>query len=326
MRKTYREAIAMSLLVALSSGALLQAEAVADVITASAPADGTVPPAMADSSSIPPEYDTYLLEQGRIVYVQLEVARKAAMAKDKWSFISAVGRANEALKHLEDPHQIEALEKQMGVIHRDIGKPANSNLKQQLWVPVQATLDAGSVSAGSGAHSVLPDKTSDSNPEFQQSMEVIKSDVTYSLGMFPLLRVKEDMNSAMRSIDMAKPYWPGALEAIESALESFHWYQRVPDQGLLTAYSYVVDAYALATGSNARGDKDQEVLNLLQSAAAQLANVSDGEPLLMETKGLIDKITPKPGDINLLAQHIQEIIRVKRQQSQDQYWSSVAKE
>ena len=57
-------------------------------------------------------------------------------------------------------------------------------------------------------------------------LDVVTSSIQYSLGMFPLQKVKEDLDAARATASLSKPDWAGTLEAVQSALAAFHWYTR----------------------------------------------------------------------------------------------------
>ncbi len=237
--------ISVSLLVA----GLARADNSAVPITPAPAANVDLTPVQADSPNIPPDYNTYLLTQGRDVYAQLQIARHAALNHNQAGFINALGQAREALD---------------------------------------------------------------------------KDASTYNLGVFPLTKVKEDLDSASAAADNNTPYWPGALEAVQSALATFHWYGQVPSHGLLAAYTDAVNAYTLASSPNFLPEQRQDVLNQLGKAAEELQKSPGTAELVTETRRLIDKVMPENHAIKLLLQHIQQQINDQRQQSEDQYLQNIA--
>ena len=149
---------------------------------------------------------------------------------------------------------------------------------------------------------------------------------TNNLGVFPLTKVKGDLDSASAAADNDTPYWPGALEAVQSALATFQWYEQAPAHNLLAAYTDGVSAYTLAMSPNFRPEQGQSVLDQLGKAAAELQKAPATDALQAETRSLIDKVTPENGEIKQLLQHIHQQINERRQQSEDQYLQNIAAE
>lgn len=290
-----------------------------------------VAPVQADSPTIPPDYDTYLLSQGKEVYAQLLMARQAALNKNSDGFINALAFAREAMNNLQVPDQVRTLDKQLGIIKQDLGKQG-SKLNSDLWVPVEAQLrnalifnsdtiiDQAAASASKGVEAA---RNNDNNAVKAALDEVVQAS-TYNLGVFPLSKVKADLDAASEAADNDSPYWPGALEAVQSALATFQWYEQVPAHGLLAAYTDAASAYALANSPEFRLDQHQTVIDLLGKAADELRQSPHSAELQIEIRALIDKVTPENSDIKLLLQHIQQQINQLRQQSEDQYLQTIA--
>lgn len=288
-------------------------------------------PVQADSPNIPPDYDAYLLSQGKEVYAQLLMARQAALNKNADGFINALGFAREALDNLQVPDQVKTLDKQLGIIKQDLGKQGGK-LNSDLWVPVEAQLRSALIfnsdtiidqAAASASKGVEAARNND-NSAVRAALDEVVQASTYNLGVFPLSKVKADLDAASAAADNDNPYWPGALEAVQSALATFQWYEQVPAHGLLAAYTDAVSAYALATSPNFRIDQRQSVLDLLGKAADELRQSPGAAELQIEIRALIDKVTPENSDIKLLLQHIQQQINQQRQQSEDQYLQTIA--
>lgn len=141
--------------------------------------------------------------------------------------------------------------------------------------------------------------------------------------LFPLSKVKDDLDAASAAGDTDTPYWPGALEAVQNALASFQWYDQGQAKSLLDAYSYVIDAYTLATAPEFRSDQLQTVLDLLGNAADALQTNPDGKTLQEKTLNLIDKVTPENSEIKQLLQDIRQQISDSRQSSEAQYLAGI---
>jgi hypothetical protein len=288
-------------------------------------------PVQADSPSIPPDYNTYLLAQGKDVYAQLQIARQAALNHNQAGFISALGQAREALDKVQVPGQVKALDKQLGIIKQDLGKQGNK-LDTGLWIPVEANLrdalvfssdtliNKAAASAKKGMEAARNNDSDNAKVALGELVDVS----TYNLGVFPLTKVKADLDSASAAADNDSPYWSGALEAVQSALATFHWYDEVPSHGLLAAYTDAVSAYTLASSPNFLPAQRQSVIDQLGKAADELQKSPDTTELVAETRSLIDKVTPESGAIKRLLQHIQQQISDQRQQSEDQYLQNIA--
>lgn len=292
-----------------------------------------VAPVQANSLSIPPDYDTYLLAQGKEVYAQLLIAQQAALNKNKAGFSTALDMARDALDKVQVPAQVLALDKQLGIIKQDLGKQGDK-LSSDLWIPVEAQLRDALVfssdtiisnAAASAQQGVEAARNNDSNGVKAALDEVVDAS-TYNLGVFPLSKVKGDLDSAAAAANNDQPYWPGALEAVQSALATFHWYEQVPSHGLLKAYTDTVNAYVLASSPHFLPEQRQTVIDQLGKAADELAKSSDTTELQAETRALIDKVTPQSSEIKRLLRHIQQQISDQRQQSEDQYLQNIAAE
>lgn len=290
-------------------------------------------PVQVNSPDIPPNYDTYLLEQGKDVYAQLKIARQAALNKNTAGFIDALSKARDALDKLQVPNQVKALDKQLGIIREDLGKQGGK-LNADLWVPVEANLrdalvfssdtviDQGIASANKGMQAAHNNDSTIANVALD---ELVKTS-TYNLGVFPLSKVKADLNSASAAADDNSPYWQGALEAIQDALATFQWYDQVPSHGLLAAYTDIANAYAVSSAPDFLPDQQQTVINQLGKAVEALKQSADTSALQAETQTLIDRITPDNSDILTLLQHIQQQIHDQRQQSENQALQAFAAE
>jgi len=282
-----------------------------------------------DSRRIPPEYDLVLLALGRSVYEDLQRARQAALNRESTNLLVAIREARDTLRRLQIPPETRLLETQLRIIRNDL-KDRSKELDRELWVPVEAEIDAALVY-------VPEDEKAQAQAAIQQAstavaqgdrkrvlkqLDVVTSTLQYSLGVFPLPGVKEDLDAAHASASLSEPDWSGALEAIQSALATFHWFARVPASGLLSACTDVVNAYVLATGPDIRDDQQWKILDYLARAERALGSTPDGRILAKKVRGLIDGGEPQGSDIKSLLNDIQAQIRSEQQQAEVRYWKS----
>lgn len=133
--------------------------------------------------------------------------------------------------------------------------------------------------------------------------------------IFPVQAVREDLDAAASAGDNDSPYWSGALEAVEAALATFHWYGQAPSANLLAAYKDVLNAYAVAAAPEFRPEQNQTVLDQLAKAVRHLQAVAGAGDLQAAAQGLLDKVTPESGALQQLAHDIQQHIQQQRQQA-----------
>lgn len=272
--------------------------------------------AAAGNHAVLEDYDPLLLILGRSVYADLQRARQAALNKQSTNLQVSLQEAGDTIHRLELPSQVMALDAQQQIIRNDL-KERSKVMDEELWVPVEAEIDqvlvylpkgvkpgvTGAVSKGRTVARAGDGETAPAQPD------VVTSSMQYSLGMFPLHKVKEDLDVARATASLAKPDWAGTLEAVQSALAAFRWYSRQSGHGLLTAYNDVVNAYVLATGPRFRPDQKQQVLDYLSSAERELGGTPGGRPLSEEARGLVDKVEPHGADIRVLLNDIQSRIQ-----------------
>jgi hypothetical protein len=281
---------------------------------------------------VPRFYDPLLLSLGRLVYADLQQARQAALNKESTNLQVALQEARDTIHRLELPSQIMALDAQLQIIRNDL-KDRSKDMDDELWVPVEAGIDevlvyvpdevkprvTEAVRKGKAAA-----RAGDRETALAQ-LDVVTSSIQYSLGMFPLQKVKEDLDAARATASLSKPDWAGTLEAVQSALAAFHWYTRQSAQGLLAAYNDVVSAYVLAAGPRFRPDQKQQVLDYLSAAKRELESAPGSHSLAEKTGGLIDKIEPQGSDIKALLNDIQSRIQEERQSAADRYRDQVGR-
>ncbi|OQX14117.1 MAG: hypothetical protein BWK73_10220 [Thiothrix lacustris] len=133
--------------------------------------------------------------------------------------------------------------------------------------------------------------------------------------LFPVQDVTADLDSAAAAANNDQPYWAGALEAIQSALATFHWYGQAPSANLLAAYTDALNAYAVAAAPDFRPDQNQVIIDQLSKAAESLQNVANTADLQAATRALIDKVTPEKAEIKQLAYNIHLLITQQREQA-----------
>lgn len=279
---------------------------------------------------IPPDYDSYLLYTSSQVYKQLKLAREAALNKDSDSLDNALGQARSALDQLRLPRQVMDLDQQLGVIRKNLNQ--DDQLHAELWIPVENSLDGALLFSSdserqqavmateNGKRAASQHDRASARKAFKQLLKAVDK----NLGAFPLTRVKQDLAVASQSAHDNPPYWAGSLEAIQSALATFHWYAQIPARGLLSAYTHAVNAYALVTAPSFRPDQTQGIINQLSQTATELKSVPKSASLQKETNRLIHDITPDSQSIRLLLQNIQDSIRNQRKKSEDFYMRVIA--
>jgi hypothetical protein len=334
MNKSLRNA-----LVAVSAAALLVTGASRGL---AAPADSEVwrpaPPGMAgtlfqyDSQRLPPQYDPVLLALGRSVYADLQRARQAALDREATNLRVAIQEARETLRRLQRPPEAGLLEMQLQIIRNDL-KDRSKELDNELWVPVESEIDAALVyvpeevkaQAHEAIHQARTAAAKGERERVKEQLDVVTATLQYSLGVFPLYRVMDDLDAAQSSASLSGPDWSGALEAVQSALATFHWFARVPARGLLSAYNDVINAYVLATGPAIRDDQQWKILQYLDRAEHALGDMPDGKELAGKARDLIDRGEPQGSDIKSLLNDIQSRIRSEQQQAEVRYWESIGR-
>jgi hypothetical protein len=281
---------------------------------------------------VPLRYDSLLLELGRSVYADLQEARQAALDKEATNLRAALREARDTVHRLALPPEFMALEAQLRVIRNDL-KDRSKSLDGDLWVPVEAEIDqvlvyapeALQASAKAGVRNARAATARGDRAAASAQLDVVTSTLQYSLGIFPLHKVKQDLAVALAAATMPTPDWSAALQAVQSSLAAFHWYTQAPAHGLLSAYNAVISAYALAAGPQFRPDQRQKVLDYLGRAEKDLSDTPGAGPLAAEAHGLIDKVDPPGRDIKMLLQDIQSQIDLQRQRAENHYWDAIGR-
>jgi len=275
---------------------------------------------------VPERYDPLLLSLGRSVYADLQRARLSALNKESTNLQVALQEARDTIHRLESPSQVMALDAQLQIIRNDL-KDRSKDMDDELWVPVDAEIDEvqvyvpdelkpglrEAVNKGMAAARAGDRKTATAQ------LDVVTSSMQYSLGIFPLHKVKEDLDVAWATASLQKPDWAGALEAVQSALAAFHWYTRQSAHHLLAACNDVVSAYVLATSPRFRPDQKQQVLDYLSSAERELNRAPGDSSLAEEVEELIDKLEPQGSDIKALLNNIQARMQDERQNAANRH-------
>jgi hypothetical protein len=283
-----------------------------------------------DSNRIPDQYDPVLLSLGRSVYIDLQRARQAALDREATNLQVAIREAGETLHRLELPLESTPLQEQLEIIRNDL-KDRSKDLGKDLWVPVEAEIDDVLVyvpdEIKARAHEAIRKAreaaAKNDRRHVSEQLDVVTSTLEYSLGVFPLSKVRSDLNSAQVSASLNPPDWTGALEALQSSLAAFHWYTQVPAHALLSAYNNVINAYVLATGPIVRDDQQVAMIGYLTRAQRELDTVPDGKSLVDEVRTLIDSEEPQGKDIKSLLGHIQERMRAEQHEAEIRYRESL---
>ena len=220
----------------------------------------------------------------------------------------------------------------MQIIRNDL-EDRSKDLDQELWVPVEAEIDdvmvyapeAVKASTHEAIHQARAAAAAGDRARATKQLDVVTSSLQYSLGVFPLLKVSRDLDAADASASLAQPDWTGALEAVQSALATFHWYTREPARGLLSAYNDVISAYVLAAGPVIDNGRDQEwkAVDYLVHAQGELDKVADGKVLAKKAGELARQDEPRGSDIKSLLNDIQSRMHAEQQRAEVRYWESV---
>ena len=275
-------------------------------------------------------YVENLMRQGQTVYRQLVEARQATLKRDLNASRAALDRARAALDGLDLPALVRALDHRLGILQNNLNSSAGQ-LDSGLWVPVKAELASALVFASDGVKAQAArlseqGRTRAAANDSQGTGVIIDKLVhlsEYNLGAFPLTSIKTDLQAARTALNQPQPLWSAALEAVQTAIGRFHWYTEEPAQKLLSAYSDVVGAYALASAPRFRDDQQQAVINQLIAARKKLNQLADARSLSAETRMLIDTAGPTETDIKTLLQDFQREIHIRRRESMEHIMAQV---
>jgi len=275
-------------------------------------------PVQVDSRRMPPDYTWVLPALGESVYEDLQRAQQAALDRESNGLRVAIQHARETLQRLRPSAQARQLETQLQIFHDDI-RHNGKEPDDELWVPVGAGTDAARgympEAVKAAAHEAARQAGTAAEGERVRATEqqdVVAFSRRSSLGVFPLSRVMADLDAAQASANLSAPDWAGALEAVHSALATFHWFGRVPARGLLSGSDAVVSAYVLATGPVIRDDQRWQIFEYLDRAERALRTAPDGRMLAGKVRALIDKGEPQGSEIGSLLAEVQSRIRYQQ--------------
>jgi len=289
--------------------------------------------------TLSPGYASHLFSQSRGIYSHLQLARQAALNKNISAFRSAIALAQMDIKNLQLPGPVKSLDNQLSVIYQDIKRKdfssnEESNIYTDRWIPVEQKLGNALLyytnsfqqkTRTSVQNGWQATKRNDHKSALTSWNElVLASD--YNIGVFPLTRVNQDIDSAIQSVNYNRPYWPGAIEAIQSALATFHWFSQTNSRDLLTAYTDIVGAYALASAPYYEDGQRQTILNQLIKAKNALKKTTGEEVLQAKTKALIDVVVPTSENIKRLLVSIHQQIIQQRHQAEKQYLQNISEQ
>jgi YfdX protein len=288
------------------------------------------------AGSVPGDYNPLLLTLGRMVYADLQRARQAALHKQPTNLTVALDEARDTVHRLRLPTGVMALDAQLQVIRNDLHDTAK-HPDESLWVPVDAEISRVLVYApdevGNRVREALRTGRSAAGQGDTETAEgqlnVVASSMQYSLGMFPLNKVRTDLNAALTSAtELPGPDWNGALDAVQDALATFHWYTQRPAFDLLAAYDDVLSAYNLARGMYAHPEQWRRVSEYLRRAQHRLEVTPDGWGLARLAGESIYRVELQRNDagssIKYLLNALQSHIQQQRQQARDRYRKSAA--
>jgi hypothetical protein len=282
-----------------------------------------------NNHDVPPGYDPLLLVLGRSVYADLQRARQAALDRQATNLMVAIKEAEDTIHRLQRPPEMLALDAQLRVIRNDLNDRSKS-MDKGLWVPVEAAIDEVLVYEPDDikrqTHEAVR-KAQSSIAEGDRSrvaeqLDVVTTSLQYRLGIFPLNKVEQDLQSARASTDRSEPDWIGALEAVQSALSTFHWFTHEPAQGLLSAYNDVINAYITAVGTDSRPEQKRSVTRYLVSAERRLAAEPGGKQLASEASKLAQMTAPPGADMKTLIENIRSEIHLQQLNAERRYWES----
>jgi hypothetical protein len=247
---------------------------------------------------VPADYDPWVLALGRSVYADLQRARQAALRKESTNLSVALGEALDTIHRLRLPAGVMALDAQLQVIRKDL-RDTGKHPDDTLWVPVAAEINKVLVyvpeAVGRRMGEALRGRTNAARPSDAQNAarqpDLVASSMQYSLGMFPLNKVRRDLAAASAAAaDRPTPDWDGALHAVQDALTAFRWYTQAPAPGLLSAKNAVIHAYDLARGMYAHPELWWSVSRYLDRARQLLAETPSEWPLVDQTSKTIHTI------------------------------------
>ena len=253
------------------------------------------------------------LALGRQVYADLQQARQAALNRQAVELRAALNSAREDLVQLGLPPALMALRAETTIVANNLAD-TTCPVDADLWIPIDTELDAASpylvpenraqARAAASAGQIAAAKGDRKMAGVQ--LKLLVSYMPHEMGAFPLQRVRADIQSAWSSASLPKPYWKGALEAVQSALGEVHWVTSVNARPLLGAYTDAVNAYVLWP------QHKPTAIDYLGRAQEELSELPDGSALAAEAHRLEEKNNLGDDDIKQLVDDIGQRIDAER--------------
>jgi len=253
------------------------------------------------------------LALGRQVYADLQQARQAALNRQTGELRNALKSARDSLAQLSLPPGLRALKAETTIVANNLAdttKPVDADL----WIPINTELDAVSLylvpenweraRLAARAGRIAAEKGDRKMVGVQ--LNLLVSYLQRDMGAFPAQRVRADIQSAWWSASLPKPYWKGALEAVQSALGEVHWVNSVNARPLLSAYTDAVNAYVLWP------QRKQTAIDYLGRAQQALSELPDGAVLAADAHRLMAKNNLGADDIKHLIDDIGQRIDAER--------------
>jgi hypothetical protein len=283
------------------------------------------------TGDVPGDYNPLLLTLGRSIYADLQRARLAAIHKEAVNLSVALHEARDTLHRLRLPAGVMALEAQLQVIRNDLHDLTKSP-DDSLWVPVEAEIGRvlvyapddlrGRVAEALRTGRAAADKRDRQTAEDQ--LDTVSASMQYSLGMFPLNRVRADLDAALTAAARRpEPDWTGALKAVQTMLATFHWYTQGTANTLLSAYYEVQHAYTLARGLYANPEHWRLVNEHLARARRLLADTPGDWGLSEQVRAASYQVELHGDDavngVHRLLNAVQSRIQIQRRLAERRY-------
>jgi len=205
----------------------------------------------------------------------------------------ALTDAQRRLSQLYGGPGFEALQAQMEIIRHNLAAE-HPGLDQGLWIPLRAEVERflwrapeqvraaarSAVEKGRAAASMHERKAA------REQIEVLLDALQYRVQVFPLRKVREDVDSAIMSGFLPTPDWEATRQALDSALGQVRWFTRERAYGLLDAYLQVANAYTAWPDT-------QKVTDYLKQAADDLAGAPEEQTLVTALRDAAQNPTQK---------------------------------
>jgi hypothetical protein len=231
---------------------------------------------------------------------------------------------------------VRALDAQLQVIRNDL-HDSGKHPDTSLWVPVEAEINKVMVYAPTtngrkvreALHKGRAAAGRGDTRAAESQLDLIAESMQYGLGMVPLNQVRTDLNAALRSAtEQPEPDWDGALDAVQDALATFHWYTQEPAYGLLAAYHDLMQAYKLARGMRARPEQWRQASEYLDRARQMLERTPGGWGVAGLTRDSMYKVELHRSDavsaVKYALNALQSEIQHQRRRAADRYRKSVS--